>query len=293
MDLNWRKNLDKKLNGYTNKELIKIQKIEKEILKEFHEVCEKNNLDYFMCGGSAIGIVRHGGFIPWDDDIDVGMSRKDYDKFLEIAERDYSDKYTIINAETNKAFPLMNTRWGLNGTKYITEDLAKIEGEFGIFLDIFCFDNIPDDNRIMKIQTTKAWFFGKLMVLSGVPKPVLYIKGKKKYIFRAVFLLGHYFLKVLGLKPAFFYKIIKKYMLQYKDIKTERMAYMFDPQRYTSIVNKKDIYPIKENYFSGLKVKVPNRIEEYLERRYGDYMKMPPVDQRHNHPPYILDFGDK
>lgn len=280
-------------NEYSEENLNKIQNIEKGILKEFHEICIKNNLDYFLCGGSAIGVIRHGGFIPWDDDIDVGMSREDYDKFLEIAERDHSDRYKIVNAETNKHFPLMNTRWGLNGTKYVTRDLANIKGEFGIFLDIFCFDNIPDNDRLMKKQATKAWLLGKLMVLSGVPKPVLYIKGKKKYIFDLVFFLGHYTLKIFRLKPEFFYNKTKKYMFQYKDVKTKRMAYMFDPKRYTSIVNKSDIYPTKENNFSELRVKVPNRTEEYLKSRYGDYMKMPPVDQRHNHPPYILDFGDK
>ena len=126
---------------YDEKVLKKLQKIELGILKEFDKICEDNNLDYFLVGGSAIGIVRHKGFIPWDDDIDVGMNRKDYDKFLEIAKEKHSDKYTVMNNDTNPKFPLMNTRWGLNGTEYKTADLKDIPGNFGIFLDIFCFDN--------------------------------------------------------------------------------------------------------------------------------------------------------
>ena len=141
---------------YNKKTLKKLQKVELGILKEFDSICRKNNLQYFFFVFFFIGYVRHGGFIPWDDDIDVGMSRYDYDKFLEIANREYSSKYSVVNNDTNKYFPLMNTRWGLNGTEFRTNDLKDIPGEFGIFLDIFCFDNIPDDDKLMKKQGTRA-----------------------------------------------------------------------------------------------------------------------------------------
>lgn len=280
-----------KLDYYSNDVLHKLQRIELGILREFDEICEEYGIDYFLCGGSAIGVIRHQGFIPWDDDIDVGMSRKDYDKFLIIAKEKYSHKYTIVNNDNNEFFPLMNTRWGLNGTEYKTEDLKDIPGEFGIFLDIFCFDNIPDDEQLMKRQSTKAWMYGKFLVLSGVKEPVLYYYGFSAKILKIIFKLAYYVLKVLHLKSRFFYKKALKQALKYKDYNTERFAYMFDPKRYTSIVNKNDVYPTRKMSFENVMVRVPNKIEKYLEIRYGDYMTLPPKEKRHIHPPYNLEFG--
>ena len=277
-------------NYYDKKVLKKLQNIELEILKDFIKICEENNLEYFMVGGSSIGVVRHKGFIPWDDDIDVGLSRKDYDKFLKIANEEYSDKYTVLNNDINPNFPLMNTRWGLKGTEYKTEDLKNIDGEFGIFLDIFCFDNISDDDNLMKKQGTKAWFYGKLLVLSGVKKPVLYCYGVKKKILEFVFLLAHYFLKILPFSTRYYYKKALKYSTMYNNTETKRFAYMFDPQRYTSIINKDDVYPTKKMKFEKIDVNVPNKVENYLSKRYGDYMTLPPEDKRHTHPPYSLKF---
>ena len=279
---------------YDKKTLKKLQKIELSILKEFDKICSENKLDYFLVGGSAIGVVRHKGFIPWDDDIDVGMRRKDYDKFLEIAKSKYSDKYTILNNDTNHQFPLMNTRWGLKGTEYKTEDLKDIPGEFGIFLDIFCQDNIPDDEKLMRKQGTKAWIYGKLLVLSGVKTPVLYYYGIKAKILKAIFFVAHYILKIFHISSRKLYKKALKEATKYKDVDTKRFGYMFDPSRFTSIMNEEDVFPLKTMDFEGLKVKVPKNLDVYLERRYGkDYMTLPPEDKRHTHPPYSLKFDKK
>ena len=278
---------------YDNNVLKRLQKIELGILNEFHNICNENNLDYFLVGGSAIGAVRHKGFIPWDDDIDVGMNREDYDKFLSIAKKKYSKKYTIINNDTNPYFPLMNTRWGLKGTEYKTYDLKDIPGDFGIFLDIFCFDNIPDDDKLMRNQGTIAWFYGKMLVLSGIKKPVLYCYGITAKILHTIFFISHYLLKLFHFNSKYFYKKAYKYATKYKNDETKRFAYMFDPHRYTSIINKNDVYPTKLMKFENIEVKVPKNIEKYLERRYGDYMALPPENRRHNHPPYSLKFDNE
>jgi len=279
-------------NYYSPTVLKKLQKIELSILKDFDELCKKNDLSYFVVGGTAIGVVRHKGFIPWDDDIDVSMNREDYDKFLKIAEEQYSDKYTILNNDHNNKFPLMNTRWGLKGTEYKTADLKDIPGEFGIFLDIFCWDNIPDDDKLMRKQGTKAWFFGKLLVLSGVKNPTLYYYGIKAKILHAIFFVAHYFIKIF-FSSRHLYKKALSYSLQYKDEDTKRFAYMFDPSRFTSILDKKDVYPVKRMKFEDMMVSVPRDIKKYLEFRFGDYMTMPPEDKRHTHPPESLIFNKK
>ena len=278
-------------NYYSLETLKKLQKIELDILKDFDSLCDKYHLDYFLCGGSAIGVVRHQGFIPWDDDIDVGMSRKDYDRFLEIAKNNYSDKYTIVNNDYNHRFPLMNTRWSLKNTEYKTKDLKDIPGEFGIFLDIFCFDNIPDNEKEMRKQGTKAWFWGKILVLSGVKHPTLYYYGLTAKILSSIFFLSHYVLKLCHISSRSLYLIALKYAKQYANQNTKRFAYMFDPQRFTSIVNKDDVYPTKKMQFEDIEVRVPAKIEKYLSKRYGDYMTLPPEDKRHTHPPESLKFS--
>lgn len=276
---------------YEESTLKTLQKIELMILREFHQICEENDIDYFLCGGTAIGYIRHGGFIPWDDDIDVGMTRDDYDKFLKIATEKYSDKYTVMNNETNPKFHLMNTRWGLNGTSFVTDDFKDANEEYGIFLDIFCFDNIPDDEKQMRKQGTWAWFWGKLMILSTVKKPVLYFGGLKAKILNLAFAISYYTFKILHLTPSFFYRKASKHMLKYQNVETKRIAYMFDPSRFTSIVYKEDIYPTKLDVFDEINVRVPKDVDAYLSKRYGDYMQLPPEGKRHNHPPFKLDFG--
>lgn len=276
---------------YLPEQLYKIQQLELEILKDFIKICEENDLEYFFGGGSAIGVVRHHGFIPWDDDIDVSMDRKNYDKFLQLSKDVLTDKYYILNHETNGDYPCMNTHICLKGTKFITEDIKDFKGESGIFLDLFCFDNIPDDDKLMRKQGTRAWFWGKLMILSRISEPVLYYYGIKRKILRFVLKFAHYFLNVIGLNQEFCYKKAKKYSTMYNNQQTKRMAFMFDPSRFTSIMEKDDVYPLRKMKFEDIEVCVPNKVEKYLQNRFGDYMTLPPKEQRHNHKPYILDFG--
>ncbi|MCD8022436.1 MAG: LicD family protein, partial [Lachnospiraceae bacterium] len=98
-------------NYYDPEVLKKIQAVELDMLKDFDALCEKYHLEYFCVGGTTIGLLRHQGYIPWDDDIDIGMMRSDYDRFLEVAEKEYGDKYSGLNFEPNPRSPLLTTRW--------------------------------------------------------------------------------------------------------------------------------------------------------------------------------------
>ena len=107
------------MREYDEETLKHVQRLEMGILRDFIDVCKENNLTYFALAGTGIGALRHQGFIPWDDDIDVGLPRKDYEKLLEVFESKYSDKYTIGNAEHFENYPLMTTRIMIKGTKFI------------------------------------------------------------------------------------------------------------------------------------------------------------------------------
>ena len=116
------------------------------MLKDVIEVCEKNNITYSLGGGSVLGAVRHKGFIPWDDDIDLNMSREDYDKFVIAFEKEYGYKYWIHTPEKTKNYNLLFARIRLKGTALITRDDFDNE-ECGVPLDIFIIEN-TFDNKI-------------------------------------------------------------------------------------------------------------------------------------------------
>ncbi len=278
---------------YDDKTLKKIQTIELNILKEFDELCTKHGLTYFMCGGSLIGTVRHQGFIPWDDDIDVGLPRKDYEKFLKIAERDeYTRKYFVLNAETNPEYPLMTTRWCKKGTRFQEDAMKHVEGDFGIFLDVYAFDNIPDNKTLMKIHAWRCWFLGKIRLLYSIDEPVLYYGGFKASIVKAVCRLANRVMQISPISKDAVYRHTKRVTCAYCNHRTKRMNYMHDPKPYLSTVYYDEIMPVKRMPFETLSVCVPADPNAYLTRRFGDYMTLPPEDKRHNHPPYDLDFGE-
>lgn len=277
---------------YEEATLQHLQKLELEMLKEFDLLCRENQIQYFGCGGTAIGAVRHGGFIPWDDDIDIGMTRRDYERFLKVAAHWKPEKYGVLNAETDPRMPLCTTRWVLRGTRFQEECFQDLDCEWGIFLDIFCFDNIPDDNRAMKRQAWAAWFYGKMMILASIDRPVLYFGGWKAKLVYFLCKIAHKLLKLLHLDSAFWYRKAKRVVVKYRHVKTKRVAFYFDPTTpFTSIVYKKHIFPTRDREFSGLKISFPGKVEAYLKRRYGDYMTLPPVEKRHNHSLHRLDFG--
>lgn len=279
---------------YEPEVLQKLQKVELEMLRDFDALCEKHQIDYFGCGGTAIGAMRHQGFIPWDDDIDIAFTRENYEKFLAVADTEYPGKYKVLNAETDENYVLMTTRWVKCGTTFQEECFKDLDCNFGIFLDLYCFENIPDDEKLMQKQAKKAWFWGKLLIMSGVAHPTLYQTGIKKTIISTIAYLGHLFLKIMPISKKFMYNQAKKAATMYRNADTKRMAYLFDLQLYTSIVVNENILPTCKLPYDGMMIRFPGKTETYLSTRYGDdFMTPPPEDKRHNHPPYRLDFGDE
>lgn len=278
---------------YDPETLKKIQAVELEMLQDFDRLCEKHHLEYFAVGGTTIGLLRHQGFIPWDDDIDLGMLREDYDRFLKIAETEYGDKYSVLNFEKNHAYPLMTTRWVRNGTTFLEENFKDIDANWGIFLDLFCFDNVPDDDRAFKRQGFLAWFWGKMLILRSIPKPVLEQRGLLQQCIWIACRVVNLLLRVFHVPPEFFYNRAYRQITKYRDTDTQRVSYMFDPALYTSVMYRKDVLPTARRKFEWMQIKVPRDVEKYCRERYGDYMKMPPEDRRHNHVPYRLDFGEE
>lgn len=280
------------MKEYDEATLKKVQQYEMSILKDFISVCEEYNLTYFALAGTGIGALRHKGFIPWDDDIDVGLPRKDYEKLLEVFEEKYSDKYTIGNAEHMKNYPLMTTRIMIKGTKFVEESLKNIKCELGIFLDVYAFDNVSDNEKEFKKQARDAWFWSKILILRHIAFPVLPFKGVKGKLAHAVCAVAHGVLVLFHISPRWIYNRCKKASCKYNNIETNRMAYFCDTSPYINMVSRDKSFPLIALDFEDIKLNFQKDLDEMLTFVYGDYMQLPPVEKRKNHYPYCLEFKE-
>ncbi|MBQ6885587.1 MAG: LicD family protein [Clostridia bacterium] len=270
--------------------LRKLQLCELEILNDFIKVCEENNLTYFGFGGTGIGALRHGGFIPWDDDIDLCIPRADYVKAMEIFERDFADKYTVVSAEKFNDFPVMNTHIIINDSKFITAEDKRGNYPKGIFLDIFPVDNAPADETLRKKYMRKAWFLSKLLILKHLPFPNLPLTGIKAKIAHCVTATAWLFLNVFFISHKFLYNLCLKECTKYNHQETGVWAYSCDTVADASVFVKSKSLPLRKEKFENIEICFPNNLEENLTALYGDYMQIPPPEKRHNHRPDVLEF---
>ena len=273
--------------------LHKIQQEELVVLKEFVRICDKYSINYFAVFGTAIGAVRHHGFIPWDDDIDVAMPRKDYDILLEDVEKEMGDKYRILTPLTDKDYSVNVTKIQKKGTKFVPYHARKSKCERCIDIDIFPLDNMPDDKKKRTRQLRRTWFLNKLLFLRGCGEPDIPFDGWKNTIATMICKMVHIVLKVCRVSPAFLYRLLEKEETRYNDQPVEYMNTFRVTMSDRSYISKQEMYPLVKMPFEDMEVYMPKEYDRYLTRLFGDYMTMPPVEKRVNHCPDVLEFGEE
>ena len=280
--------------AYEPETLKKLQAVEVEMLKDFASLCEEHGIDYFGIGGTLLGAVRHQGFIPWDDDIDIGMTVEHYEHFLQVADGAFDGKYKLINFDINNNFPNMFTKWYKTGTVFRDNDAMAMGYSTGIFIDIFRFDNAPDDGKQLRSQAMKAWILSKLFILSLLSNPIIMAYGIKAKVMKLASKIIYRLLKIIRISPRTLYDKANQASLAYEAQETQRVTYIFDMKPYLNLIKRSDIYPTQFMTFEDIKIRFPHNPEAYLNVCYGsDYMTLPPEDKRHNHPPTELDFGEE
>ena len=281
----------KQFKEYDDFTLKRIQEVELEILKDFMDICDRHGLDYFGIAGTGIGALRHHGFIPWDDDIDVAMPRDDFEKLLPLVEKEMGDKYLIMNAERYPNYPLMTTRMTMRGTKFKEEALKNIDAPLGIFLDLYPLDKVSDNPKEARRQARDAWFWSKILILRSIPFPMLGFSGWKAKIIHAICGLAHLVLSILHVPKAWIYK--KAYEAETRSnhyTKTKNLDFFCDTTPYMNLYAVKDIYPLRKLPFEDVELNFPHNLHNNLTGMYGDYMQLPPEEKRKNHYPYELEF---
>lgn len=249
----------------------KIWGIELQILSEIIRICEKNNIHYFVYGGTLLGAIRHRGFIPWDDDMDVGMLRQEYEKFLLCAERELKEGFCLQKSEMlGEIYEGFSRIRYTDSTGIIYRDRQK-ECNHGIFVDIFPLDNMPDNEKKARIQKKK------ISILYGMIYYRAYYSQDSRHKF-----LG----KILSLfrKDGFWEKIIlslKKECMKYNDNNCERVAILScDPYDEKCYWYRSDIEKTIDVPFESLTVQAPIGYDRCLKIGYGDYLEFPPLEER-------------
>ncbi len=283
----------KQYKEYDEATLKRIHEVELEILKDFMDICERHGLDYFGIAGTGIGALRHQGFIPWDDDIDVALPRDDFEKFLKYLEAEMGDKYLIMNTEHYPDYPLMTTRMTLRGTRFKEEALKRVKAPMGIFLDLYPYDKVSDDPKKAKKQARDAWFWSKILILRSIPFPMLGFAGWKAKVVHAVCGCVHGVLSATRVSKKWIYKKAYEAETRYNDLpKTKKINFLCDTSPYMNTYYVKDVYPLRKLPYEDVMLNFPRNLHKNLTYMYGNYMELPPEEKRKNHYPYELKFKE-
>lgn len=275
---------------YTPDVLKKVQKIELEMLLEVDKICKKYSIQYTICGGTLLGAVRHQGFIPWDDDLDIDMMRPDYEKFLEIAEKELSSDYFIQNYKTDKyCLNASFTKIRKNGTTLESIGQKHLYRHKGICIDIFPIDIVPSSKTIRSLHKNTLVLLQRL-VAAKLKYNYYNERFPKKQIKHILSFL---------LKPISIYSIgrtMDKIRTLFKNSESTLVANTYNGGVYDKWTFDKNIYgtPILLE-FEGYKLPAPEKYEYFLTQFFGDYMTPPPKNKRWNsqHNVVKLDIGDK
>lgn len=258
----------------------KLKEYEVRILDKYVSICEENNLDYFIAYGTLLGAVRHKGFIPWDDDIDVLMKPSDYCKFKALMSNNNIDGYFYQSVETDRYYPLNFAKFRMNNTKVVETKLKNEPIHQGIFIDIFPLIPYPNDLYDRK-KLLKSYKIIHLLIEAD-------LKDKTKYNCYGFWgkLLSKGF-KVIhrSVRNRIAQKIMNN-CLNYEgnfDSYQDEDGTIFDKHLFdeTSFIE-----------FEKKKFKAPKRYHEYLTSAYGDYMTLPNEEDRRGHSFEFVDFKE-
>lgn len=247
-------------------EINELQKIQLSMLKDFDAVCQKHRISYQLFSGTALGAVRHKGFIPWDDDIDVVMLREDYERFFDSASKELDSNKYYVQREFSEHWPMFFSKLRLNGTTYIEKyhsHDARIHQ--GIYIDIFPCDNLSDSRLMQKLQ----YIASKIVIAKS-----LYARGyETNSTVKKCFMQ---FCRILPTEP------FKRHCIRRNDSSSLKVHTFFGGGKKF----ERSIY-LREWFEQSVKMRfedsefpVSAHYDEMLRVMYGDYMIMPTLEQR-------------
>lgn len=257
------------------------KKIQLEILDYINSFCNKNDIKFFINYGTLLGAVRHKGFIPWDDDIDLSMTRDNYEKFIRLFELDNS-KYKLLSLETNDKYYNNFIKIIDSATKIIDDRNYKTY-ECGIFIDIFPMDTFNDKKVIDKCYNLESF---KLLSFSK-RKNINYKDSRIKDLIRSAF-----WLLLKPASPIVFAKKIESTINHYRVKDGKYIAFIPSKLKEKEIFERNIFDDIIDIKFENLSLPAPKNYDKILSQYYGDYLKLPPKEKQiniHEYTAYIIE----
>ncbi len=259
---------------HDNETIRSLKMLELEILKHVDRICQKHGLTYYLVKGSLLGAIRHKGFIPWDDDIDIAMYREDYNKLTQIVLADKNEKYFLQNMETDTNYSRYITKIRVNGTLFLEQRVQNLKMHHGVFIDIFPLDKIKSKNSwTLKIRVGLASILLRINeIRTGLTNASTQFKTSRNKRIKNI-------LSFLPLSSRFFNRMIDKLYGFSNNSNSAKYATSF-ACRYGW---RKETFP-NEVYGEGTKLvfegqyfNAPEQWDVILKRLYGNnYMDIPP-----------------
>lgn len=265
--------------------LRKLQLTELEILDEIVRICEKNNLRYYLIGGTLLGAIRHNGFIPWDDDLDIAMPRRDYDMFRELCKTELNENYFLHDIYSDNKYWLLFAKVRKKNTLFEEKNISTIKGERGIYVDIFPLDNaLCENSREQRIRTRIIKYLNA--VIAYKRKLNLRFSWKTK--------ITSFFIYPFSIKTL---KRIQEKLMRKHNKNEASNFYINFGSNYNTIkqtILKSYFEPASEVIFEGKKYTTLKDPVYFLKRIYGnDFMMLPPEEKRITHSPLRISFDLK
>ncbi|WP_195415848.1 LicD family protein [Enterocloster citroniae] len=283
------KNAENDLSTMDKGEIEKLHQVLLIILDDMLSVCKDNSLDFALIGGTAIGALRHKGFIPWDDDIDIAMPRADFEMFCDIINSELLEKYSILHPQEKHNFGRVIPKIRLKGTEYRTI-LEQDLDDCGIFIDIYIIENIFDNPILMYFQGVMCIFLGFILSCTR-----LYFRKKEleKLTNGMSFKIKGIIGKIFSFATLDQWARWTDYWHSFcKDSDTKRISIPADGKHYFGGIQlRKDFCNFYECVFEGRKCYLPGNYDSYLRGYYNDYMQIPPVEKRQRNQYIAYDLG--
>ena len=245
-----------------------------EALKFIKSICEDNQITYYLSCGTLLGAVRHKGFIPWDDDVDISMNRDNFEKFQKVMNEKPDDQYELLFIETNKDYSLPLAK--IIDKRTYVKQLRQMESRpLGIWVDIFIMDEVPDDYEIRKKFYKKLALLERIWTFSqykGVENKAGVKSVVKKILKKAMHNIG---------APRLLALIMNRYAQKYRG--SGSLLYgdaIYSPDREANTFKKEYYAKTIMWEFEGEKYSIPWKYDEYLTEGYGDYMTLPPENEQ-------------
>lgn len=236
-----------------------------EMLCDIQVICDKHNIEFFLVEGNALGAKRHGGFIPWDDDLDIAMTRDNYDKLKDVMLSDdgITKKYFYQDHKTDAHYPIPFAKIRKNNTIFLEEETKDIDMHQGVYIDVFPMDYLAE-NKMVRIFQMFACQLYEALLRKNVPRNIV-----KRCVVNII----------CGLhieKGAM--KLFEKMIRNFNKQTSKYHAFYMCGDGF--VLENNQVFPAKTINFESGTFPVFNELEEYLEMKYGDYMQIPSPEQR-------------